>query len=63
MPWITYNNINSFHWNSNLSDEYKQEIIKFLHSLKDEEVAMIEELIKDARDWGFEDGYDDAGGE
>ena len=40
----------SFHWNSRLSDQRKQELIDWVASLSDDEAGMLEDLLQDVRD-------------
>lgn len=40
----------SFHWNSKLSLERKQELIDWVASLSDHEAGMLEDLLQDVRD-------------
>ena len=63
MGWCVYNSQNSFHWNSDLTDRRKDEILEWLETLGDSEIAMIEDMLEDSRWQGYDDGAAESIGE
>jgi hypothetical protein len=63
MAYSTYSTASAFHWRSALSQDRQEEIAAFVRSLSDEQKAMIEDIVQDARDHGWEDGAREYGWE
>ena len=47
---MTYHNINSFFWNTRLSEERRKEILNWVSSLDKKEESFLEDLIRDTMD-------------
>ena len=52
----------SFHWQSDLSDERRDELIVWVKSLNDKEAAMLTDLLTDVRDTAEADAAEEAAG-
>lgn len=52
----SYDNIHSFHWNSDLSIDEKEALIKWVKGLDKASQIMLEYLLEDATEHGYEDG-------
>jgi len=50
MAYQRYTGRDSFFWNSNLSDERKDQILAWVRALRDEEVDCLNDLLKDVQD-------------
>lgn len=50
MTYRTYTHRSSFYWNSKLLDDRKDEIIKWVKALSDDDAELLEDLLQDTRD-------------
>lgn len=51
--------LSSFHWDSSLSDERKEQIIEWCKSLPSEQRQLLEDLLDNQHRTSYENGYDD----
>ena len=54
--FATYTHFSSFQWNSDLDAGQKADTLEWVKSLSTVNLRLLEDIIEDARDSGYEDG-------